>query len=236
VPVKTASTLSVAVRLGPVKTAAMARSWRGRYRAGLLSSVAVATGGRAIPQLRQCPVRLGRSETRTRMQQPPGTQTTQRRRRRRWPIVVLAWLVVLAAVFYLGGGWYFSGRLYQQGLNGAATRRKAQLRPQCRGRDRRDRHPPRPNRPRPTPHPRRVGAAVADGLRAGDHDPGPRPGHGHASVPPPGGGSAGSRDPGGAGQQGLPAGSADWSGHRLPERRLPGAAGVLPGVAGSGVK
>jgi alpha-beta hydrolase superfamily lysophospholipase len=56
------------------------------------------------------------------MQQPPGTQTTQRRRRRRWPIVVLAWLVVLAAVFYLGGGWYFSGRLYQQGLSGAAKR------------------------------------------------------------------------------------------------------------------
>jgi uncharacterized protein len=56
------------------------------------------------------------------MQQPPGTPTTQRRRRRRWPIVVVAWLVVLAAVFYLGGGWYFSGRLYQQGLSGAAKR------------------------------------------------------------------------------------------------------------------
>jgi uncharacterized protein len=56
------------------------------------------------------------------MQQPPGTPTTQRRRRRRWPIVVLAVLLVLAAVFYLGGGWYFSGRLYQQGLSGAAKR------------------------------------------------------------------------------------------------------------------
>jgi hypothetical protein len=56
------------------------------------------------------------------MRQPPGTQTTQRRRRRRWPIFVLAWLVVLAAVFYLGGGWYFSGRLHQQGLSGAAKR------------------------------------------------------------------------------------------------------------------
>jgi alpha-beta hydrolase superfamily lysophospholipase len=30
--------------------------------------------------------------------------------------------VVVAAVFYLGGGWYFSGRLYQQGLSGAAKR------------------------------------------------------------------------------------------------------------------
>jgi uncharacterized protein len=28
----------------------------------------------------------------------------------------------LAAGFYLGGGWYFSGRLYQQGLSGAAKR------------------------------------------------------------------------------------------------------------------
>jgi hypothetical protein len=56
------------------------------------------------------------------MQQPAGTQGTQRRRRRRWPIVVLAVVVVLAGVFYLGGGWYFSGRLYQQALSGAAKR------------------------------------------------------------------------------------------------------------------
>jgi uncharacterized protein len=56
------------------------------------------------------------------MHQLAGTQGTGRRRRRRWPIVVLASVVVLAAVFYLGGGWYFSGRLYQQGLSGAARR------------------------------------------------------------------------------------------------------------------
>jgi hypothetical protein len=56
------------------------------------------------------------------MHQLAGTQGTGRRRRRRWPIVVLASVVVLAAVFYLGGGWYFSGRLYQQGLSGAAKR------------------------------------------------------------------------------------------------------------------
>jgi uncharacterized protein len=56
------------------------------------------------------------------MQQAAGAQGTGRRRRRRWPIVVLVSLVVLAAVFYLGGGWYFSGRLYQQGLSGAARR------------------------------------------------------------------------------------------------------------------
>jgi uncharacterized protein len=56
------------------------------------------------------------------MHQLAGTPTTQRRRRRRWPILVLALLLVLAAVFYLGGGWYFSGRLYQQGLSGAAKR------------------------------------------------------------------------------------------------------------------
>jgi alpha-beta hydrolase superfamily lysophospholipase len=56
------------------------------------------------------------------MHQLAGTQTTQRRRRWRWPIVVLAVLLVVAAVFYLGGGWYFSGRLYQQGLSGAAKR------------------------------------------------------------------------------------------------------------------
>jgi hypothetical protein len=31
-------------------------------------------------------------------------------------------LLVLAAGFYLVGGWYFSGRLYQQGLSGAAKR------------------------------------------------------------------------------------------------------------------
>jgi pimeloyl-ACP methyl ester carboxylesterase len=36
--------------------------------------------------------------------------------------VALALVVVLAAVFYLGGGWYFSGRLYQQALSGAAKR------------------------------------------------------------------------------------------------------------------
>ena len=52
-----------------------------------------------------------------------GTPVTERRRRRwRWPVVVLALLLVLAGVFYLGGGWYFSGRLYQQGLSGAAKR------------------------------------------------------------------------------------------------------------------
>jgi pimeloyl-ACP methyl ester carboxylesterase len=58
---------------------------------------------------------------RTRTQPPAGT-LGPRRRRRRWPIVALAVLLVLAAVFYLGGGWYFSGRLYQQGLSGAAKR------------------------------------------------------------------------------------------------------------------
>ena len=57
----------------------------------------------------------------TRMQPPAGT-LGPRRRRRRWPIVGLAVLLVLAAVFYLGGGWYFSGRLYQLGLSGAAKR------------------------------------------------------------------------------------------------------------------
>ncbi len=56
------------------------------------------------------------------MQQSVGRPVTERRRRRRWPIVVLAVLLVLAVVFYLGGGWYFSGRLYQQGLSGAAKR------------------------------------------------------------------------------------------------------------------
>jgi alpha-beta hydrolase superfamily lysophospholipase len=57
------------------------------------------------------------------MHQLTGTQGTgRRRRRRRWPIVVLALLLVVAGVFYLGGGWYFSGRLYQQGLSGAAKR------------------------------------------------------------------------------------------------------------------
>jgi uncharacterized protein len=56
------------------------------------------------------------------MQRAAGAQGTGRRRRRRWPIVALVSLVVLAAVFYLGGGWYFSGRLYQQGLSGAARR------------------------------------------------------------------------------------------------------------------
>src|SRR5512132_2912926 len=58
---------------------------------------------------------------RTRMQPPAGT-LGPRRRRQRWPVVGLAVLLVLAAVFYLGGGWYFSGRLYQQGLSGAAKR------------------------------------------------------------------------------------------------------------------
>ena len=58
---------------------------------------------------------------RTRTQPPTDTQVTERRRRR-WPIVALALVVVLAAVFYLGGGWYFSGRLYQQALSGAAKR------------------------------------------------------------------------------------------------------------------
>jgi hypothetical protein len=58
---------------------------------------------------------------RTRIQPPVGT-LGPRRRRRRWPIVALAMLLVLAAVFYLGGGWYFSGRLYQQALSGAAKR------------------------------------------------------------------------------------------------------------------
>jgi hypothetical protein len=56
------------------------------------------------------------------MQQPADTPVTQRRRRRRWPLLVLAVLLVLTVVFYLGGGWYFSGRLYQQGLSGAAKR------------------------------------------------------------------------------------------------------------------
>jgi cytochrome c-type biogenesis protein CcmH/NrfG len=56
------------------------------------------------------------------MQPPAETQVGERRRRRRWPILALALLLVLAAVFYLGGGWYFSGRLYQQGLSGAAKR------------------------------------------------------------------------------------------------------------------
>jgi pimeloyl-ACP methyl ester carboxylesterase len=59
---------------------------------------------------------------RTRIQPPTDTPVTERRRRRRWPIVALALVVVLAAVFYLGGGWYFSGRLYQQALSGAAKR------------------------------------------------------------------------------------------------------------------
>ena len=58
---------------------------------------------------------------RTRTQPPTDTQVTARRRRR-WPIVALVVVVVLAAVFYLGGGWYFSGRLYQQALSGAAKR------------------------------------------------------------------------------------------------------------------
>ena len=58
---------------------------------------------------------------RTRTQPPTDTQVTERRRRR-WPIVALALVVVLAGVFYLGGGWYFSGRLYQQALSGAAKR------------------------------------------------------------------------------------------------------------------
>jgi uncharacterized protein len=57
------------------------------------------------------------------MHQLADTPVTERRRRRwPWPIVVLALLLVVAAVFYLGGGWYFSGRLYQQGLSGAAKR------------------------------------------------------------------------------------------------------------------
>jgi alpha-beta hydrolase superfamily lysophospholipase len=56
------------------------------------------------------------------MQQPADTPVTQRRRRRRWPLLVLAVLLVPAVVFYLAGGWYFSGRLYQQGLSGAAKR------------------------------------------------------------------------------------------------------------------
>jgi uncharacterized protein len=57
------------------------------------------------------------------MQQPADTPGTERRRRwRRWPIMAVALVVVLAAVFYLGGGWYFSGRLYQQALSGAAKR------------------------------------------------------------------------------------------------------------------
>jgi hypothetical protein len=56
------------------------------------------------------------------MQPPAEAQVGERRRRRRWPILALALLLVLAAVFYLGGGWYFSGRLYQQGLSGAAKR------------------------------------------------------------------------------------------------------------------
>jgi uncharacterized protein len=57
------------------------------------------------------------------MNQPVGTtQASQRRRRRRWPIVALASVMALAAVFYLGGGWYFSGRLYQRALSGAAKR------------------------------------------------------------------------------------------------------------------
>jgi alpha-beta hydrolase superfamily lysophospholipase len=57
------------------------------------------------------------------MNQSTGSaQAGQRRRRRRWPIVTLASVTVLAAVFYLGGGWYFSGRLYQRALSGAAKR------------------------------------------------------------------------------------------------------------------
>ena len=56
------------------------------------------------------------------MQQPADTPVTQRHRRRRWPLLALAVLLVLTVVFYLGGGWYFSGRLYQQGLSGAARR------------------------------------------------------------------------------------------------------------------
>src|SRR5512133_3099976 len=64
---------------------------------------------------------LGGSQMRTRTQPPTDTQVTARRRRR-WPIVALVVVVVLAAVFYLGGGWYFSGRLYQQALSGAAKR------------------------------------------------------------------------------------------------------------------
>jgi hypothetical protein len=59
---------------------------------------------------------------RTRIPPPADTQVTKRRRRRRWPILALVLLLVLAAVFSLGGGWYFSGRLYQQGLSGAAKR------------------------------------------------------------------------------------------------------------------
>jgi alpha-beta hydrolase superfamily lysophospholipase len=50
------------------------------------------------------------------------TPASQPRRRRRWPIVTLASVTVLAAVFYLGGGWYFSGRLYERALSGAAKR------------------------------------------------------------------------------------------------------------------
>src|SRR6266702_1834570 len=73
--------------------------------------------------MQQCLGRLGVSETRMRMNRSAGSaRASQRRRRRRWPIVALASLVVLAAVFYLGGGWYFSGRLYQQALSGAAKR------------------------------------------------------------------------------------------------------------------
>jgi uncharacterized protein len=58
------------------------------------------------------------------MNQSAGTtQASQRRRwRPRWPSVALASVVALAAVFYLGGGWYFSGRLYQRALSGAAKR------------------------------------------------------------------------------------------------------------------
>jgi alpha-beta hydrolase superfamily lysophospholipase len=54
--------------------------------------------------------------------QPPADTPVNQRRRRRWPILALALVVVLAGVFYLGGGWYFSGRLYQQALSGAAKR------------------------------------------------------------------------------------------------------------------
>src|SRR5512133_2547882 len=113
------------------------------------------------------------------------------------------------------------------------TRRQAHLPPQRGRRGARHRDPWRPGRPRPAAHPGGVGTTVANRLRTGQHDRGPRPGNRHAGLPPVDGSAAGRGGRGSPGQQGVPAESTRGPRHPLPGRHLPGAAGVLPGVAGS---